>query len=57
MTKYNLEKVWKAEQSAEKEKSKLDQLRKEKQQERELEELQNLHDQNSNEKYSQSTAV
>ena len=51
MTKYNLEKVWKAEQSAEKEKSKLDQLRKEKQQERELEELQNLHDQNSNEKY------
>jgi hypothetical protein len=38
-----LEKVWKAEQNAEKEKAKLDQLRKEKQQERELEELQRLH--------------
>ena len=47
LTKYNLEKVWKAEQSADKEKAKLDQLRKEKQQERELEELQKLHDQSS----------
>jgi len=42
-----LEKVWKAEQNSEKEKAKLDQLRKEKQQERELEELQRLHEQTS----------
>jgi uncharacterized membrane protein len=39
----NLEKVWKAEQEAEKEKAKLDQLRKEKQQEHELEELERMH--------------
>lgn len=39
----NLEKVWKAEQEAEKEKTKLEQLRREKQQERELEELETLH--------------
>lgn len=45
LTRNNLEKVWKAEQSAEKEKAKLEQLRKEKQQERELEELQKLHEQ------------
>lgn len=37
--------MWKAEQNAEKEKTKLDQLRKEKQHERELEELQRLQDQ------------
>ena len=45
LTRHNLEKVWKAEQNAEKEKAKLEQLRKGKQQERELEDLQSLNDQ------------
>lgn len=43
-TKRNLEKVWLAEQNAEKEKQKVEQLRKEKQQERAAEDLQRLHE-------------
>lgn len=43
----NMEKTWLAEQAAEKEKQKLEQLRKEKQQERALEDLQDLQNQTS----------